>query len=269
MKKKYWIRGWLLTINLILGISTSSWGSPLALDQNIKAVLAEKVDPAKGYNFIVIGDSRDGVTVYERQLERAKRFNPLFILNTGDIVKGGQAEEFENYKKQIAPCEIPILHVPGNHDIRNGEEVYHQYVGESNWYFDLGGIRIIGLDNAGGQFDDKAVAFARKILTDSKTCLVAFHLPPAVGRWVPHAMKANGESWKQIRELLKEDKVPMVFLGHIHLYDEMQIDGTQFIISAGGGAKLYTKYNIGKPEFGFLVVRVRPAGITHEWVPLD
>ena len=69
--------------------------------------------------------------------------------------------------------------------------------------------------------------------------------------------------------LIKEAKMPMVFLGHIHLYDEMDIDGTKYIISAGGGAKLYSKYEFGKAEFGFVLVQVRPKGITHQWVPLD
>ena len=73
----------------------------------------------------------------------------------------------------------------------------------------------------------------------------------------------------EVMDLIKKVKVPLVFLGHIHLYDEMDINGTQYIITAGGGAKLYSKYNFGKPEYGFLLVQVRPQGITHRWVTLD
>jgi hypothetical protein len=79
--------------------------------------------------------------------------------------------------------DIPVLHVPGNHDVRSGPEAFHGYVGESNWYFDLNGLRIIGLDNASGKFSPEAVAFARKTLTNKKICLVAFHMPPPIGRW--------------------------------------------------------------------------------------
>ena len=163
------------------------------------------------------------------------------------------------------------MHLPGNHDVRYGSETYRKYVGEPNWVFDLGGFRIIGLDNATGKFSEEAVAFARKTLTSQKLCLVAFHMPPAIGRWTVHAMinDQKGGHGGEVMNLIKEAKVPMVFIGHIHLYDEMDIDGTKYIISAGGGAKLYGKYNFGKPEYGFVLVQVRPKGITHQWVPLE
>ena len=220
---------------------------------------------------MVIGDNRDGAEVYNRLLNRAKAYNPLFILNTGDFVREGQAFEYENYIKQIASVDIPILHLPGNHDVRYGSETYRKYVGDLNWVFDLGDFRIIGLDNATGKFTEETVAFARKNLTSQKICLVAFHIPPAIGRWTVHAMidDQKGGLGGEVMNLIKEAKVPMVLMGHIHLYDEMDMDGTKYIISAGGGAKLYGKYNFGKPEFGFVLVRVRPAGITHQWVPLE
>lgn len=271
MKKRNLLIIGLLTINLSLWTSPLLWAVPLSLDQNIKAVLANQADLSKGFDFVVIGDSRDGAEVYNRLLNRARAFSPLFILNTGDFVREGQPFEYESYVKQIAPFDIPILHLPGNHDVRYGPETYRKYVGESNWYFDLDGFRIIGLDNATGKFSEEAVRFAQGILTSRKICLVAFHIPPAIGRWVAHAMidDQKGGQGGQMMDLIKEAKVPMVFLGHIHLYDEMDIDGTKFIISAGGGAKLYNKYNFGRPEFGFVLVRVSPQGITHQWVPLD
>jgi 3',5'-cyclic AMP phosphodiesterase CpdA len=269
-KRNLWIIG-LFAINLFLWTSSLVWAVPLSLDKNIKAVLSNKADLSKGFDFVVIGDSRDGAEIYNRLLSHAKTFNPLFILNTGDFVKEGQAFEYESYIEQIAPLDIPILHLPGNHDVRYGPEIYRKYVGEPNWYFDLDGFRIIGLDNATGKFSEEAMNFARKTLTTQKICLLAFHIPPPIGRWDVHAMigEQKGGNGGQMLDLIKEANVPMVFLGHIHLYDATDINGTKFIISAGGGAKLYSKYNFGKPEFGFVLVRVRPEGITHKWVPLD
>jgi Icc-related predicted phosphoesterase len=244
---------------------------PLSLDQNIKAILAQQETSKKGFDFVVIGDTRDGADIFDRLLNRAKAFNPVFILHTGDLVREGQTFEYENYKKQIAVISIPMLHLPGNHDIRYGSETYHKYVGDLNWVFDLGDYRFIGLDNANGKFSEESIAFARKALRTEKTCLVAFHVPPALERWTVHAMinDSKGGRGGEVLALIKEAKVPMVFLGHIHLYDEMDINGTKYIISAGGGAKLYSKYNFGKPEFGFVLVQVRPPGITYQWVPLD
>jgi 3',5'-cyclic AMP phosphodiesterase CpdA len=271
VKKRNFGLIWLLMLSACIGTASFSWAVPLSLDQNIRAILADRSRTGEGFDFVVIGDSRDGEEIYARLLNRAKALKPLFILNTGDFVREGQAFEYENYKRQIASRDIPILHIPGNHDVRYGPEAYRQYMGELNWYFDWEDIRIIGLDNATGKFTAEAVAFARKTLTDQKICLLAFHTPPAIGRWAVHAMITDQQGGRggEMLALIKAAKVPLVFLGHIHLYDEMEMDGTRYIISAGGGAKLYDKYSFGKPENGFVLVKVRPQGITHRWVALD
>ncbi len=271
MKKRTSILLCFFVLNLVLGAFSVVRAVPLSLDQNIKAIQAKQEASKNGFDFVIIGDTRDGAEVFNRLLKFTRTFNPLFILHTGDLVNEGQIPEYENYKKQIAPGDIPILHLPGNHDVRYGSEIYRQYVGDLNWVFDLGDFRFIGLDNAAGKFTEETVAFARKNLTSPKICLVAFHRPPAIGRWAVHAMidDPKGGRGGEVINLIKEAKVPMVFLGHIHLYDAMDIDGTKYIISAGGGAKLYSKYNFGKPEFGLVLVRVKSTGITHQWVPLD
>jgi 3',5'-cyclic AMP phosphodiesterase CpdA len=268
MRKERLLTTWLLALSFFAWSSSLVWASPLALGENIEAILAGQAESSQGFDFVVIGDSRDGPEVYDRILRRAKAFKPLFILNTGDIVRTGQAIEYEEYERQIAPCTIPVLHVPGNHDLLSGPRTFHDYVGELNWYFDIGGFRIIGLDNGAGSFSQDTLAFARKSLTEGKTCLVAFHMPPPVGRWATHSM-ADDRSWREMKHLIKEAHVPIVLLGHVHLYDEMDLDDTSYVISGGGGAPLYGSQGFGKAEHGFVLVQVRTTGITHKWVPLD
>lgn len=93
MKKSNLLIAWFLLLNLLTWTSSSVWGVPLSLDQNIKAILANRAGSNEGFDFVVIGDSRDGEEVYNRLLTRAKALKPLFILNTGDIVKEGQSFE--------------------------------------------------------------------------------------------------------------------------------------------------------------------------------
>jgi 3',5'-cyclic-AMP phosphodiesterase len=271
MKKRILLITGILILNFFLWASSLVWAIPLSLDQNIKAILAKQAGSSQGFDFVVMGDNRDGADVFNRLFKLARTFNPLFIIHTGDLVNEGQISEYENYQRQIASGDVPILHLPGNHDVRYGSENYRKYIGDLNWVFDLGGFRFIGLDNATGKFTEETVAFARENLTSKKICLVAFHRPPAIGRWAVHAMAddKNGGRGGEVMNLIKGAKAPMVFMGHIHLYDEMDMAGTKYIISAGGGAKLYGKYNFGKPEFGFVLVRVKPTEITHQWVPLD
>ncbi len=78
-----------------------------------------------------------------------------------------------------------------------------------------------------------------------------------------------GGHGEEMASLVEEARVPYVFLGHIHLYDEIDRKGTKYVISAGGGALLYGQYGFGKPEYGIVVVHLSPSGITHEWIPLS
>ena len=260
-----------IILALLPGHFQAVWAGPLSLEKNIQAIQADPSGLEKGFPFIVLGDVRGNEEVYARLLVKAKSFNPLFILNTGDIVNWGQAYEYENYLKRIAALDIPMLHIPGNHDINLDQSLYREYLGLANWSFDYGNYRFIGLDNAAGNFSRETIAFAAAALTDRKTCLVAFHKPPAVGRWAVHAMQADATGGRggEMMTLIKKAGVSKVFLGHIHLYDEMEVDGVQYIISAGGGAKLYGKYGFGKAEYGFVLVRVGADGLTHQWIPLE
>jgi 3',5'-cyclic AMP phosphodiesterase CpdA len=259
-----------LILSLLTMTACGVWAVPLSQEQNLRKIGQSPFDPAVGFNFVVVGDTRDGADVFNRLLAQAGDRHPLFILHSGDFVKKGTSSELESYALQIAAIPIPMVHVPGNHDINNGYDDYFHYVGEPNWFLDVGNIRLIGLDNSQGKFSPEALVMARKALTDQKICMVVFHHPPAIGRWSVHAMASdqNSGDTREVMELIKKAKSPLVFMGHIHLYDEMEIDGTHYIITAGGGAKLHKIYNFGKAEHGFLLVQVRPNGITHQWIPL-
>jgi putative FmdB family regulatory protein len=65
----------------------------------------------------------------------------------------------------------------------------------------------------------------------------------------------------------KAAKADAVFMGHIHLYDEANVDGVPYIISAGAGAPLYN-FGFGKVEYGFTLVHVGQQGVSWDWVPL-
>ena len=269
MKQKALIMG--IIVALLLSFFQAVWAVPLSLEKNIQAIQADQSGLEKGFLFIVLGDMRGNDDVYNRLLNKARDYKPLFILNTGDLVHKGGEGEFEHYKKLIVDFDIPILHVPGNHDVLFGSGPYRNFVGPLNWYFDYGNYRFAGLDNGAGKFSEADIEFAKKTLTDKKICLVAFHNPPPFGRWAVHAMQSDSEGGRggDVIALMKQARVPLVFMGHIHLFDEMEVDGIKYVISAGGGAKLYGRYGFGKAEYGFVLVEVRPQGISYRWIPLE
>ncbi len=63
MKKRILLIPGILILNLFMWASSLVWAVPLSLDQNIKAILAKQEGSSQGFDFVVIGDNRDGAEV--------------------------------------------------------------------------------------------------------------------------------------------------------------------------------------------------------------
>lgn len=254
----------------------------LSNDGNIAAIEALQT-PANGcFSFFVIGDNRGGDKVYASLItqmdtyarQHKKGDRPLFALHTGDIVPHGTRSEWEHYARMRERLSLPMVYVRGNHELKSAEGPgnYLDLVGPLNWTFDFGGCRFIGLDNATHQFSESSVEFLKRQLGAKKPAhvFVAFHEPPHVGRWVVHSVDSDSAGGRggEVLAALTKYGASAVFLGHIHLFDEMELDGVPYIISGGGGAPLYSSYGFGKPEHGYVVVHVTPKAVSWDWVPL-
>lgn len=236
------------------------------------------------FSFVVIGDSRSGDAVFTSLLSQINAYaashsgagRPLFVLHTGDIVPSGKSAEWANFSDMRSALTLPMVFVRGNHELKSGAGAadYANYIGANQWSFDFGGCRFVGLDNAAGSFGTDAAAYLSSTLDAGPAwqhAFVLFHEPPPVGRWQAHSMHddAHGGNSAGVLAAIGDRHVSAVFLGHIHLYDEMDIGGVPYIISAGGGAPLYGYLGFGKAEHGFVVVHVAQSGVTWDWVPLS
>ena len=297
----------VLTILLVLAVlplvcSANSNAQPATLRElallsnqaNIAAIEA-MAPPANGdFSLIVVGDSRSGDAVFAKLVTQIDTYiaghsgpaRPLFVLHTGDIVPSGKSSEWEAYARLRSALIVPVVHVRGNHEIAapGGAANYQRLVGATDWAFDFAGCRFIGVDDSMGRFNRDSVSFLRAQLgldegsaarasagqSVPRRRFVLFHEPPAVGRWMVHAMAtdAGGGRGGEVRAAIKEGGVSAVFLGHIHLYDEIDIDVIPYIISGGGGASLDSSVGFGRIEPGFVVVHVSPRKLSWEWVPL-
>jgi len=276
------------------GQSPASPVAPAAVDTsrlsnaaNIAAIESEAALANGTFSFIVIGDNRSGDAIFSQLVQQMNDYaaaqsgahKPRFVLHTGDIVPSGALSEWDNYAQLRAPLELPMVYVPGNHemDSADGAANYQGLVGVGNWSFDFGSSRFIGLDDSSGSFSAESVAFLRQQLglggivqAPPQHAFVLFHMPLAVGRWIVHSVKPDSEGGRggEVTAAITQGGVAAVFLGHLHLHDEMQIDGVPYIISGGGGAPLVTIPLFPFPEHGFLVVHVTPLEVSWEWVSL-
>jgi predicted phosphodiesterase len=255
--------------------------SLLKNNANIAAIQAASTQP-DGFSFIVIGDNRSGDEVFRQVIAQIYAYTaartgtakPIFVVHTGDIVPTGLLMEWHSYAKLREQLLLPLVHVRGNHEVifPNGPQNYRDLVGAENWSFDYAGCRFIGLDNALDHFTDDAINFMHDSLAMSppERIFMFFHEPPAVGRWTAHSVDSDEDGGRggEVIAAATQAGVDAVFLGHIHLHDEMEIEGISYIISGGAGSPLHGQYGFGDVEHGFVVVTVQPDGTSWTWVPL-
>ncbi|MFK7940899.1 MAG: phosphodiesterase [Roseovarius sp.] len=113
------------------------------------------------------------------------------ILLSGDLSDDGTAQSYVHLKSLMAPLDVPLYVIPGNHDARDqmrqafDDHVYLPATGRLNWHQRIGDIDMIGLDTlvegaGAGVLDRDTLAFLDTALTaaQSRPVLLALHHPP-------------------------------------------------------------------------------------------
>ena len=153
------------------------------------------------------------------------------VLATGDLTQWGTDAEYDKLAEVLAPLNVPILPIPGNHDTRAGlRRCFSDHPWPAaqsggdhlSWVVELDGVRIIGLDTtvpglAGAAFDPDREAWLRAALSTSHAgpTLLAMHHPPfATGiEW----MDASGfVGLDRFLGAIAEAPVDRILCGHMH-----------------------------------------------------
>jgi Icc protein len=132
------------------------------------------------------------------------RPTPVAVLVTGDIANSGDPAEHARADELLAPLEMPVFKLAGNHDLLGAPL---RYVAEA------GGLRIVVCDTSQPGRDDGALDVewvAAQLVPDLPT-VIAMHHPPLVTgmTWVDE-IAALGDL------LARSPQVKLVVAGHIH-----------------------------------------------------
>jgi hypothetical protein len=211
------------------------------------------------FTFAVCGDSRGGDEVYKEILRRVQEDGAAFLINTGDLVQSGQAEQFEAFAALMRDFTLPFFPVPGNHDARDGQLVeYLQYSGApaAHYSFDYGLGHLVVVDSHSGAVSPQELAWLEADLaaTDQPLKMVFLHHPPFDPDGTDHIMGGGNDAFVA---LVQKYAVSYVFAGHIHAYAEAIRDGVYYVVTGGGGAPLYAE---GHPQAFYHYVRVTVDG---------
>tara|TARA_R110002072_G_scaffold1114_3_gene9305 strand:+ start:446 stop:1237 length:792 start_codon:yes stop_codon:yes gene_type:complete len=111
------------------------------------------------------------------------------VLVSGDLSDDGSAESYDRFKELLAPLDLPLLVIPGNHDAR--EPMRAAFAdqlplnGPLDWVKQVGDLTMIGLDTlvegaGNGTLLPQSLSFLKEALAKAKDApiLLALHHPP-------------------------------------------------------------------------------------------
>ena len=224
----------------------------------------ERVSPAD-FTFVVLGDSRENDSVFQKTLALAKTYNPLFILHGGDYSNKGSDKETDHFLEMINGIvpEVPFFVVMGNHENR---KVFAKRIGPFNFSLDSARLKlkVIAVDNATYVLKNSERDYLkRQLAARRESTFVTMHIPPKTERWSWHTFSDGAE---ELVDALAQNGVKLAFYFHVHLYDEDVIKGVPSIITGGAGAPLTGLGFPGEPVYHIVVVRVKDGTVTTEMV---
>lgn len=150
------------------------------------------------------------------------------LLVTGDLSEDGSAESYAIFRRLVAPLGLPVLPVPGNHDLREPmREAFRDLglfpeTGRLTWVREIGGLKIVGIDtlvegSSGGVFDEATADFLDAALATDSPVLLAMHHPPFLsGIRFMDGIGLDGTD--ALRACLKRARADVrIVCGHAHL----------------------------------------------------
>jgi predicted MPP superfamily phosphohydrolase len=228
-------------------------------------VTAPKPETSASATFLVYGDDRSDETAHAALVRVLESTPSDLLVNTGDIVAdGGNAADWQAFFRIEAPLlhDRPLFLCIGNHELYDDQagSNFARYFGfpdassssgagaplpygTTRWgntrFFFLNGMHDWRtgderhwLERELAHADDEAGLVWRVV--------VVHHAPWSSG---PHG--GNDRLVEaRVPDLLAEHKVDLLLAGHDHIYERGDSGRIKYVISGGGGAKLYP---VGQP----------------------
>ena len=168
------------------------------------------------------------------------RQKPDAVVLTGDLTDFGRPAEYAHLRQLLAPLDMPLYLLPGNHDDRAHLRAAfpdHRYMmqGEFIQYaVDIGPLRLIALDTlipgeSGGQLCDLRLQWLRETLAASagRPVVIAMHHPPfrtLIGHMDKIGLQAGAEALQEI--VSQYSNIERIICGHLHRVIDVRFGGT-------------------------------------------
>ncbi len=199
-------------------------------------------------NFYVFGDSQGYQDGIKQIAVVAAVHQPDFVLHCGDLTPFGQEDQYSDVKAALDEFTVPVYTVIGNHDIRlGGSQRYISHFGPAHYSFDLGSTHFTVFNSSAGDILEEELSWLDNDLSSSNSQykIVFSHIPPFDPRPGSNHAMTNITTATRLQSIFEENSVDVVFSGHIHMFNETQVNGIRYIITGGAGATLYADESEG------------------------
>ncbi|MCC8189424.1 MAG: metallophosphoesterase [Planctomycetes bacterium] len=182
-----------------------------------------------------------------------------FIIVPGDVAPVGG----DPYYSAIAAfinrtTDKPVHVLPGGLDGPG----FEKHFGFGNRAILAEDFALILLDNSGRAFSDGTLAFLRDTLAivDSRTIIVAFHLPPP-NRFTGDSL--TDREWRRFEEAVGvwRKRITLLLCGHVRGYFIDEVDGLRLVVTGGGGSRLRRLPRLRRPPAHALEFQVGEDGL--------
>lgn len=207
---------------------------------------------------------RDAEEPFAALQELAARLSPTLVVATGDLAHRGRRSELERAAERLRALELPLLTVPGNHDIpytlRRFVSPFSRWkriVGPAEPEFSGEGLVVLGLNSVrpwrqqGGALSKAALDRASSRLREAAEGalrVVALHHHLAAPPWRA-AHKRPLRRRDRVLSAFVEAGVDLVLGGHVHQASVAVVPEFQVVEEAERGSLvLATAPGLGRPR---------------------
>lgn len=220
----------------------------------------------------------EGERLLVRTVDAINALGPAFVVVTGDMVNApDDPAQLAAYRELIGRIrdDIPVFHLPGNHDIGKytpeHRQAYLDRYGYDRFAFRYGGCAFIGIDSCPlkegcAAAETEQFGWLEEQLEALKECRMKFvfqHHPIILReRNEPENYSNLPEAMRQkYLDLFKRHGVCALFAGHLHNTSVCDADNIRMVTCGPSGKALGT----GVP--GMNLITVYPDGFSHVFVP--
>ncbi|MGQ9621634.1 MAG: metallophosphoesterase family protein [Bacteroidales bacterium] len=247
---------------------------------------------------------RNAVPGFKKAIEEVNKLKPDFVITGGDLVMDalGQRYTFADslynlYSETVSDIKATVYNSMGNHELYGiyrrsgadrsnpeyGEKMFEKRIGKSYYSFEHKGWKFFVLNSVEDTGQDKYIGFIDNVQmdwikaelqkTDTLTPLVVVtHMPfITVNSQVYRYSTAPNDSGlvvvnsKEVLNLFRRHNLKLVLQGHLHMVEEIYIDGIRFITGGAVSANWWRGQYRGDEE-GFVLVKIKGGDFTWKFI---